>query len=180
MRFHILAKDYVEGMWRILQQSEPEDFVLATGETHPVREYVEKAFAVVGISIKYAKLSIKATVAANRDMCRRWRNSGVEEEGYDTKTNKVLVKVDTQYFRPAEVEYVSSRFLVSFGFADVCSNTAFSSETLQKRSACLAGHAKLPLTNSSTRWSRLISKLPEVSLRIKTKCPSQTCHSEEM
>ncbi|KAF8556628.1 GDP-mannose 4,6-dehydratase [Imleria badia] len=79
------AKDYVEGMWRILQQSAPEDFVLATGETHPVREYVEKAFAVVGTSIK-------------------WRNTGVEEEGYDPKTGKVFVKVDSQYFRPAEVD----------------------------------------------------------------------------
>lgn len=57
MRAHILAKDYVEGMWRILQQSAPEDFVLATGETHPVREYVEKAFGVVGISIKYVQHS---------------------------------------------------------------------------------------------------------------------------
>ncbi|KIJ63682.1 hypothetical protein HYDPIDRAFT_175986 [Hydnomerulius pinastri MD-312] len=79
------AKDYVEGMWRILQQPEPEDFVLATGETHPVREYVEKAFAVVDIKIK-------------------WRHTGVQEEGYDVKTGKALVKVDPQYFRPAEVE----------------------------------------------------------------------------
>lgn len=108
MRSHILAKDYVEGMWRILQQSEPEDFVLATGETHPVREYVEKAFAVVGTSIEYVQLSITAIVAANRYTCHRWRNSGVEEEGYDPKTNRVLVKVDSQYFRPAEVEYVAS------------------------------------------------------------------------
>lgn len=108
MRSHISAKDYVEGMWRILQQSTPDDFVLATGETHPVREYVEKAFAVVGISIKYVQLSITTTVATNRYMRYRWRNSGVEEEGYDAKTNKVLVKVDSQYFRPAEVEYVAS------------------------------------------------------------------------
>jgi len=66
MRSHILAKDYVEGMWRILQQSEPQDFVLATGETHPVREYVEKAFAVVGVSIKYVPFSISAIVVTNR------------------------------------------------------------------------------------------------------------------
>jgi GDPmannose 4,6-dehydratase len=79
------AKDYVEGMWHMLQQPQPEDFVLATGETHPVREFVEKAFAVVGTSIK-------------------WRNTGVQEEGYDESTGKVLVKVDPQYFRPAEVE----------------------------------------------------------------------------
>ncbi|KIJ16321.1 GDP-mannose 4,6-dehydratase [Paxillus involutus ATCC 200175] len=79
------AKDYVEGMWRILQQSDPQDFVLATGETHPVREFVEKAFAVVGTTVK-------------------WRNTDVQEEGYDAKTGKVIVRVDTQYFRPAEVD----------------------------------------------------------------------------
>jgi len=79
------AQDYVEGMWRMLQQDSPDDFVLATGETHPVREYVEKAFARVGTEIK-------------------WRGSGVEEEGYDPKTDKVLVRVDPKYFRPAEVE----------------------------------------------------------------------------
>lgn len=107
----VLAKDYVEGMWRILQQSEPEDFVLATGETHPVREFVEKAFAVVGVSIKCVYLA-KVAASANKETCYRWRNSGVEEEGYDPKTNKVLVKVDSQYFRPAEVEYVASSFPV--------------------------------------------------------------------
>ena len=61
-----LAKDYVEGMWRILQQSAPDDFVLATGETHPVREYVEKAFAIVGVSIKYVQPSMKAIVVTDR------------------------------------------------------------------------------------------------------------------
>ncbi|KAI9056290.1 GDP-mannose 4,6-dehydratase [Trametes sanguinea] len=79
------ARDYVEGMWLMLQQDKPEDFVLATGETHPVREYVEKAFGILGISIK-------------------WRGSGTDEEGYDEKTGKVLVRVDPRYFRPAEVE----------------------------------------------------------------------------
>jgi len=79
------ARDYVEGMWRMLQQPAPEDFVLATGETHPVREFVEKSFAVLGIQIS-------------------WRGSGVDEEGIDAKTGKTLVKVDPQYFRPAEVE----------------------------------------------------------------------------
>ncbi|KAA1474406.1 GDP-mannose 4,6-dehydratase [Dentipellis sp. KUC8613] len=79
------ARDYVEGMWRMLQQPAPEDFVLATGETHPVREFVEKAFAVLGISI-------------------RWEGSGTQEVGINTKDGKVVVKVDPQYFRPAEVE----------------------------------------------------------------------------
>ncbi|KAI0342442.1 GDP-mannose 4,6-dehydratase [Trametopsis cervina] len=79
------ARDYVEGMWRMLQQNEAEDFVLATGETHPVREFVEKSFSILGIDIK-------------------WRGSGTDEEGIDTKTGKVIVKVDPRYFRPAEVD----------------------------------------------------------------------------
>ncbi|EKM56711.1 uncharacterized protein PHACADRAFT_253996 [Phanerochaete carnosa HHB-10118-sp] len=79
------ARDYVEGMWLMLQQPQPEDFVLATGETHPVREYVEKAFAILGMNIQ-------------------WRGTGVSEEGVDAKTGKVVVKVDSRYFRPAEVD----------------------------------------------------------------------------
>ncbi|OBZ66784.1 GDP-mannose 4,6 dehydratase [Grifola frondosa] len=79
------ARDYIEGMWLMLQQDAPDDFVLATGETHPVREFVEKSFGVLGITIK-------------------WRGSGTEEEGVDAKTGKVVVKVDPRYFRPAEVD----------------------------------------------------------------------------
>lgn len=79
------AKDYVEGMWRILQAQEAEDWVLATGETHPVREFVEKSFKIVGIDI-------------------RWEGSGVEEVGIDKKSGKTLVRVDPAYFRPAEVD----------------------------------------------------------------------------
>jgi len=79
------AKDYVEGMWMMLQQEEPEDFVLATGETHPVREYVIKAFETVGIKL-------------------RWEGSGEEETAIDLETGKVVVRVDPRYFRPAEVD----------------------------------------------------------------------------
>jgi len=79
------ANDYIQGMWLILQQSVPEDFVLATGETHPVREFVEKSFKVVGTEIK-------------------WRGSGVKEEGYDAATGTVVVRIDERYFRPAEVD----------------------------------------------------------------------------
>jgi len=79
------AKDYVEGMWRMLQQDEPEDFVLATGETHPVKEFVERSFGVVGITVK-------------------WQGSGTDEVGIDTESGKVVVRVDPMYFRPAEVE----------------------------------------------------------------------------
>ncbi|ETW77254.1 hypothetical protein HETIRDRAFT_388763 [Heterobasidion irregulare TC 32-1] len=79
------ARDYVEGMWRMLQQPAPEDFVLATGETHPVREFVEKSFAVLDIPI-------------------RWEGKGEQEVGINTKNGKAVVKVDPGYFRPAEVE----------------------------------------------------------------------------
>jgi GDPmannose 4,6-dehydratase len=79
------AKDYVEAMWMMLQQEKPDDYVIATGETHSVREFTELAFKEVGINIK-------------------WQNSGVEEEGIDKKTNKVVVKIDPRYFRPTEVD----------------------------------------------------------------------------
>ena len=79
------AKDYVEGMWRIVQQEKPDDFVLATGETHPVREFVETAFSEVDIKIN-------------------WQGEGIGEKGLDTKTGKVLVAVDPRYFRPTEVD----------------------------------------------------------------------------
>lgn len=79
------ARDYVEGMWRILQQPEPDDYVLATGETHTVREFVERAFAEVGITIG-------------------WKGADIEERGFDTKNGRTLVEIDRRYFRPTEVD----------------------------------------------------------------------------
>ena len=79
------AGDYIEGMWRMLQQDEPRDYVLATNETHTVREFVELAFAEVGIEIE-------------------WKGTGEDEKGYDKKTGRLMVDVDSRYFRPAEVE----------------------------------------------------------------------------
>jgi GDPmannose 4,6-dehydratase len=79
------AKEYVEGMWRILQHAEPDDFVLATGETHSVREFVELAFKHVGRIIE-------------------WRGTGIEEQGVDKKSGEVLIEIDARYFRPTEVE----------------------------------------------------------------------------
>ena len=79
------AGDYVEGMWRMLQQDTPDDYVLATNETHTVREFVEMAFREAGIEIE-------------------WRGEGIEEKGYDAKNGRLLVDVDPRYFRPAEVE----------------------------------------------------------------------------
>jgi GDPmannose 4,6-dehydratase len=78
------ARDYVEAMWLILQHQEPDDFVIATGENHSVREFVELAFKEVGISVQ-------------------WHGEGVEEKGLDAETGEVLVAVDPYYFRPTEV-----------------------------------------------------------------------------
>ena len=79
------AKDYVEGMWRILQQDKPQDYVLSMNETHTVREFVELAFGELGYDIV-------------------WEGTGVDEKGIDKNTGRVLVEVDPRYFRPAEVE----------------------------------------------------------------------------
>jgi GDPmannose 4,6-dehydratase len=79
------ARDYVAAMWMILQQDQPDDFVVASGETHPVREFVEKSFAHVGVTVK-------------------WEGEGLNEVGKDAATGKVLVKVNPAYFRPTEVD----------------------------------------------------------------------------
>ncbi|CAM3243734.1 GDP-mannose 4,6-dehydratase [Sphingomonas zeae] len=79
------AREYVRGMWLMLQQDEPDDFVLATGETTPVRTFVEWAFADVGITL-------------------RWEGTGVDEKGYCAETGKCLIEVDPRYFRPTEVD----------------------------------------------------------------------------
>ncbi len=79
------AKDYVEGMWLMLQQDEPQDYVLATGVQHTVREFVELAFGHCGLHLE-------------------WQGSGVDEKGVDPKTGRVLVDINKKYFRPTEVE----------------------------------------------------------------------------
>jgi GDPmannose 4,6-dehydratase len=79
------AGDYVKAMWLMLQQQEPEDYVIATGQTHSVREFVELAFENIGITIE-------------------WRGVGLEEHGVDAMTGKVLVRIDPRYFRPTEVD----------------------------------------------------------------------------
>ncbi|MGG2084585.1 GDP-mannose 4,6-dehydratase [Lysinibacillus pakistanensis] len=79
------AGDYVEAMWLILQQEHPDDFVIATGQTRTVREFVERAFAVAGIRIE-------------------WQGQGIDEKGIDVTTGKVVVAIDSQFFRPTEVD----------------------------------------------------------------------------
>src|SRR6188472_2497679 len=79
------ARDYVEGMWMMLQQPQPDDYVLATGASHTVREFVERAFALIGHRL-------------------RWSGKGAQESGLDEASRKVLVKVDPRYFRPTDVD----------------------------------------------------------------------------
>ena len=81
------AADFVRAMWMMLQQDEPEDFVVATGETHSVREFVERSFHEIGITIA-------------------WEGSGLDEIGRDADSGKVLVQVDPRYFRPTEVDFL--------------------------------------------------------------------------
>lgn len=83
------ARDYVEGMWRILQQDEADDYVLGTGEMHSVREFTELAFAETGVALE-------------------WKGEGVDEKGYNKETGECLVSVDPKYFRPTEVEQLLS------------------------------------------------------------------------
>lgn len=79
------ARDYVEGMWRIVQQETPDDFVLGTGEMHSVREFVELAFGHTGVTIE-------------------WHGEGVDEVGIDSDSGAVRVRIDPRYFRPTEVD----------------------------------------------------------------------------
>jgi GDPmannose 4,6-dehydratase len=81
------ARDYVEGMWLMLQQDAPDDYVLATGETQTVRRFVEIAFAEIGRAIA-------------------WKGKGVDEKGLDAKTGEILVEIDPRYFRPTEVDFL--------------------------------------------------------------------------
>lgn len=81
------AKDYVEAMWFMLQQEKPDDYVVATGETHSVREFVEHSARFLGYEIE-------------------WQGSGVDEKGIDIKTGQVIIEIDPKYFRPAEVDFL--------------------------------------------------------------------------
>ena len=100
------ARDYVDGMWRILQCDEPDDYVLATGENHSVREFVELAFARVGRALE-------------------WSGEGVDETGRDTSTGELLVKIDSRYFRPTEVDSLLGDSQKAFGVLGWRHQTSF-------------------------------------------------------
>jgi GDPmannose 4,6-dehydratase len=100
------AKDYVHGMWLMLQQNKPDDYVLAMGKTYSVREFVEKAFAKIDIIIE-------------------WQGENENEVGLDSKTKNILIKVDKKYFRPCEVELLlgdSSKAIHELGWKPECYN----------------------------------------------------------
>ena len=130
------AKDYVEGMWRIVQQAEPDDYVLATGETHTVRRFVELAFAETGTEIV-------------------WSGAGLDEVGQCRGSGRVLVRVDPAYFRPTEVELLlgnPAKARSKLGWTHTITVEEMVREMVQCDLAALgSGHAELDRELDSAR-----------------------------
>jgi GDPmannose 4,6-dehydratase len=154
------ARDYVDGMWRMLQQREPGDYVLATGETHSVREFVELAFAEVGMTIA-------------------WRGKGADEQGVCTRTNRILVRVDPDYFRPTEVDLLIGNPAKARQKLGWCSTT-----TLQEMVAEMVAHdlsateGQLTATSAmATRSSAARTTGGRPKSIQATSSPSSTKHS---
>jgi len=118
------ARDYIDGMWRIVQQETPDDYVLASGETYSVREFVEKSFAFVGIDIV-------------------WRGEGLDEKGLDAASGRLVVEVDPRYFRPTEVNLLlgdASKAKRQLGWQ---SRIGFDDLVTDMMTAELAGHNRI-------------------------------------
>jgi GDPmannose 4,6-dehydratase len=126
------ARDYVEGMWMILRQPEPDDYVLATGESHSVREFVQKAFACIGRRIE-------------------WRGTGKGERGVDARSGKILVEIDPRYFRPTEVDHLlgdPSKAHSRLGWKHKVSFEALVAEMVEADLAALRQDSASPLWRS--------------------------------
>lgn len=120
------AKDCVYAMWLMLQQDVPDDFVIGTGSTHTVREFVEKTFSQLGIILA-------------------WRGNGVDEVGYNAQTNAVVVRIDERYFRPAEVDYLladPTKAIVQLGWKPEYSFEALIQEMIESEEQKLSGTKK--------------------------------------
>ena len=120
------ARDYVDGMWMILQQPQPDDYVLATGTSHTVREFVERAFALIGRRLK-------------------WKGEGTHETGVDEASGKALVKVDPRYFRPTEVDVLigdASKARAKLGWKHRVSFDALVKEMVEEDRKALRGEPK--------------------------------------
>jgi GDPmannose 4,6-dehydratase len=148
------ARDYVEGMWLMLQQPRPDDYVLATGETHSVREFVELAFQQVG-------------------RCIEWRGSGVEEVGVDRSTGMVLVSIDPRHFRPTEVEYLlgdSSKARRQLGWRHRTGFRELVAEMVASdlETVGLENWAKTHATDTrfAPHWNRPVSRIRELQLQL--------------
>jgi len=119
------ARDYVEGMWLMLQQDKPDDYVLATGECHSVREFVETAFSCIGMTID-------------------WQGDGRDEVGFDRRTSEPLVRVDPRYFRPTEVDLLQGDPTKARDILGWTPRTSFSELVREMVEADLAAVAKEP------------------------------------
>ncbi len=118
------ARDYVEGMWLMLQQAQSSDYVLATGETHSVREFTESAFAHVGFRLE-------------------WRGEGVDEVGVDAASGRTMIRIDPRYFRPTEVDLLwgdASKAAKELGWKPRCSFTELVREMVDSDIADLGRH----------------------------------------
>ncbi|HUC62236.1 MAG TPA: GDP-mannose 4,6-dehydratase [Alphaproteobacteria bacterium] len=138
------ARDYVEGMWMILQQEAPDDYVLATGETHTVREFVERAFAEIGRAIV-------------------WRGRGVEEKGCCARTGQILVEIDPAYFRPTEVELLlgdPAKARARLGWRHRTSFEALVAEMVEADRAALRATLEPELAESAfpDRWKQALAR----------------------
>jgi GDPmannose 4,6-dehydratase len=129
------ARDYVEGMWMILQQPTPDDYVLATGDSHTVREFIERAFAVIDRRIT-------------------WRGTGQNEIGIDEASGKELIKVDPRYFRPTEVDVLvgdASKARAKLGWKHRVSFDALITEMVEEDRKALRGQSQSGNRDSSSR-----------------------------
>ncbi len=120
------AKDYVRAMWLMLQQDVPDDFVVGTGNTHTVREFVEKTFSQLGMTLA-------------------WRGSGVDEVGYNAQTGAVVIRIDERYFRPAEVDYLladPTKAIAQLGWKPEYSFEALIQEMIESEEQKLSGTKK--------------------------------------
>lgn len=147
------AREYVEGMWRILQHDEPDDFVLATGESHTVRELIERAFGFTDLQIG-------------------WRGAGVDEIGFDTRTGKILVRVDPRYFRPTEVEVLlgnPAKAKAKLGwsyttpFPELVKEMVVADLALFRRNGTNRGDLDAEALRARGGWSGMLDRMPASS-----------------
>ncbi len=143
------ARDYVEGMWLMMQQPEPDDYVLATGEMHAVREFIERAFAVIGRRIE-------------------WQGKGTDERGIDARTGSTLVRVDPRYFRPSEVDLLigdPSKARKKLGWAHTTSFDELVTEMVTSDIHELElehrPHGKPRLRAVSSQWEESVGRWPQ-------------------